>query len=395
MKPIPFLFLSDSPELPTGLARITKDLACLTSELPQFRVGVLGRGGHGSSKLPFAQYAFPEADQWGEGHIESVWDDFAGGDQGVIFTVWDASRLGWFASPRMGGRLGTFLNSGKFQKWGYFPIDSYGVGGKLTGRVQDTLMGFNRRLAYTLFGKQIIESTIGVETDWIPHGYNPKVFTPRDRTAARMALGVKDTDTVVGCVMSNQARKDWATAFGAVAYLRNQKPNLKFWAHVDDLERYWSLMGLIEDFKLHNNVILTLAGEYSSEQLSYMYSACDITMLPSLGEGFGFPIIESLACGVPVIHGNYGGGAELIPDKSWLVDSRAERLDGMWNCVRPVWSPDDWANTLSAVLDENDGGALKDVCVQAVEHLAWNKLWPGTWLKWLLAGIKQDGVEGA
>lgn len=388
MKPIPLLFLSDSPHLPTGLARITKDLAVLTSELPQFRVGVLGRGGHGSSKLPFAQYNFPESDQWGEDHLESVWDDFAGSDLGVIFTIWDPSRLGWFARPRMGGSLGKFLGSGRFQKWGYFAVDSFGVGGKLTGRVQDTLMGFDRRLAYTMFGKQVVESTIGQETDWIPHGYNPKVFMPRDRTASRMALGVGEKDILVGCVMTNQARKDWATAFGAIAYLRNQRPNLKFWAHVDVPERYWSLFALIEDFKLQDTIMLTFSGEYSSEQLSYMYSACDVTMLPSLGEGFGFPIVESLACGIPCVHGNYGGGVELIPERSWLVQPRAERLDGMWNCVRPVWSPDDWSNTLSAVLDEAEDGALKEVCTSSVEHLQWKNLWGGAWKKWLLAGVK-------
>lgn len=389
MKAIPILFLSDSPHLATGLARITKDLAVLTSELPQFRVGVLGRGGHGSSKLPFAQYNFPESDGWGTEHIQEAWDDFAGGDVGVIFTIWDASRLGWFARPRMGGGLGQFLSSGRFQKWGYFPIDSFGIGGKLTGRMQDTLLGFDRRLAYTMFGKQVVESTISQETDWIPHGYNPQVFQPRDRVASRLMLGVKEQDVLVGCVMTNQARKDWATAFGAVAYLKNQKPTLKFWAHVDVLERHWSINALIEDFGLQDTVILTFAGEYSSEQLSYFYSACDVTMLPSLGEGFGFPIVESLACGVPCIHGNYGGGVELIPDKDWLVQPRAERLDGPWNCIRPVWSPDDWANTLATVLDEAKDGMLKDVCVQAVEHLQWRNLWPSAWRKWLLAGIKQ------
>lgn len=391
MKQIPLLFLSDSPSLPTGLARITKDLAVLTQELPQFRVGVLGRGGHGSCKLPFAQYNVHEIEQWGEEHIESVWMDFAGEEQGVIMTIWDPSRLGWFSRPRVPGRLRDFLLSGRFKKWGYFPVDSYGVGGKLTGRVEDTLRGFDRKLAYTLFGKSVLESTLGEEVDWIPHGYNPDVFQPRDRTGARMASGVGDNETLVGCVMTNQARKDWATAFGAIAYLKNQKPDLKFWAHTDTVERYWNLFALIEDFQLRDMVKLTYTGEYSSKQLSYMYSACDITFLPSLGEGFGYPIVESLACGVPVVHGAYGGGAELIPDKSWLVPSIGERLDGMWNCVRPVWNPDTWANTLSAVLDEAKGGGLVDTCVRSVEHLQWKRLWEGAWKKWLLAGIKQVG----
>lgn len=392
MKQVPILFLSDSPELPTGLARITKDLAVLTSELPEFRVGVLGRGGHGSSKLPFAQYNFPETAQWGEHHIESAWDDFAGKELGIVFTIWDASRLGWFAQPRMEGQLGKFLRSKRFVKWGYFPVDSYGIGGKLTGRMKDTLQGYDRHLAYTMFGKQILESTLSdagnvVELDWIPHGYNNNVFVPRDRVAARMSMGIDNSTELVGCVMTNQARKDWATAFGAMAYLKNKRPGIRMWAHVDVVERYWNLYALIEDFGLRDTVHLTFSGEYSSEQLSYMYSACNVTMLPSLGEGMGYPLIESMACGVPVVHGNYGGGVEIIPETSWLVERAAERLDGMWNCVRPVWNPIAWATVIGNVLDAAKDGQLQETCTRAVEHLQWGKLWPSAWKKWLLAGI--------
>jgi glycosyltransferase involved in cell wall biosynthesis len=390
MKPIPLLFLSDSPSLPTGLARITKDLAVLTSQLPQFRVGVMGRGGVGSSKLPFAQFNFDESRQWGEMEIEGIWEDFAGGDQGVVMTIWDASRLNWFAQPRMGGQLQTFLQSGRFQRWGYFPVDSYGVGGKLTGLCADTLAGYDRVLAYTLFGKQVLAATMGVEeVEWAPHGYNADVFKPRDRAAGRAVLGVDEACPLIGCVMTNQARKDWATAFGAIARLKNQKPDVKFWAHVDVVERHWDLRALAVDFGLVDTVIPTFNGQYTSEQLSYVYSACDVTMLPSLGEGFGYPIVESLACGVPVLHGDYGGGVELIPDTSWLIPSIAERLEGLWNNVRPVWNPADWANTLSSVIERLKDEDLRDVCTGAVEHLRWGKLWPGVWKKWMLRGIGQ------
>ncbi len=386
MKQIPLLFMSDSPALPTGLARITKDLAMQTASLPQFRVGTFGRGVRSSSKLPFPQYVYDESDQWGEAHIENVWEDFAGRDQGVIFTIWDPSRLGWFAKPRMGDRLQKFLESNRFHKWGYIPVDSYGVGGKLTSQVRDTLSGYHRLLAYTLFGKDVLESTTGKPFDWIPHGYNHNVFQPRDRVASRMAIHVDDHHTLVGCVMTNQSRKDWGTAFGAIARLKNQIPDLIFWAHTDVTLRHWNIMALMDDFGLTDSTILTFNGQYSSEQLSYCYSACDITVLPSLGEGFGYPIIESLACGVPCIHGDFGGGAELIPDRSWRIPSVAERLDGPWNNVRPVWNPVTWADTMYDVIASSRNGVMQDLCTGAVEHLRWDNLWPASWKKWILEG---------
>src|SRR5574342_263773 len=99
MKPTPILFFGDSPDLRSGLGRVGRDLASLCATLPQLRVGFLGRAGAGSRQLPFAQYNFPESAQWGEDYIEHAWRDFAGNDRGVIFTIWDPSRLTWFGNP--------------------------------------------------------------------------------------------------------------------------------------------------------------------------------------------------------------------------------------------------------------------------------------------------------
>src|SRR5690348_11172363 len=102
MKRVPLLIMSDSPDRPSGLGRIAQDVAVHACSLSEFRVATLGRGGFGSARLPFPQFNFSDEFNWGETIIESVWDDFAGNDPGVIMTIWDASRLNWFSQPRMG-----------------------------------------------------------------------------------------------------------------------------------------------------------------------------------------------------------------------------------------------------------------------------------------------------
>ena len=46
---------------------------------------------------------------------------------------------------------------------------------------------------------------------------------------------------------------------------------------------------------------IVFAGFVPVYSLALLYSGCDLMIYPSLFEGFGFPIVEALACGAPVI----------------------------------------------------------------------------------------------
>lgn len=369
MPQIPILFLGDSPNLKGGLSRIGRDLATLTSTLPEFKVGYLGRGGRTSSQLPFIQYNFPESDQWGETHIESVWQDFARSEKGIIFSIWDLSRLHWLSR-------GNLRNAYPFSLWGYFPIDAQSING-LTSIDKYTCDGFDRRLGYSRFGATILGS------DWIPHGIDCIKFQPREQSAGRLKLGFDEDDIVIGCVMANQARKDWGCAFSSIAELYKTNKRIRFWVHIDTLQRShaWNIPALIEDFGLGNLVKVTLP-EYNDTEMSYMYSACNMTILPS-SEGFGYPIAESLSCNVPVITSSYAAGAELIQERDCLIDPKMYRIEGLSNLIRPVFDPSDFVHAMNNLLarDEFD---WRDTIV----HLNWKELWPSCWRKWFLEGIK-------
>lgn len=379
MTPIPLMFYSDSPCLPSGLGRITRELATrVVADLPQYRVATLGRGGLGANELPFMQYNYRSAqgDEWGIDALRKAWMNFAGDQEGVILTIQDPSRMYLFTHPdNLSVEYEDFLKNGKFSRWGYFPIDSYGPRGKLTGLSAAALDGYNRILAYTPFGAQMLANSVGHPVDWIPHGIDMEVFQPRDKMVARRLMGFAEDDFVVGCNMTNQERKDWGAWAGILAYAKRDRKNLKAWAHTDVLYRSWDLRALIEDFGLHDSVKVTMVGDKTDEELSYHYSACDVTVLPSLGEGFGYPIAESMACGVPCVHGDYAGGAMFVPEHL-RVPVQAVRLDTPYNCVRPVFDPPEFARRLDGPLLPN-----AECCRSHVEHLDWRKLWP-TWRKW-------------
>jgi hypothetical protein len=125
------------------------------------------------------------------------------------------------------------------------------------------------------------------------------------------------------------------------------------------------------DYGLHNQAVVT-TGRLTDEQMTWAYSACDVTFGIGLGEGFGFPIYESLACGVPCIHGNYGGGAEWLPAE-FKFDPVAFRHEGTFNSMRPVYMPHQWAEKTLTLI--NAPASLPP-------ELNWNNLWP-RWNAWL------------
>ena len=61
------------------------------------------------------------------------------------------------------------------------------------------------------------------------------------------------------------------------------------------------------------------------EDLKALYAGADLFVFPSLNEGWGMPIIEAFASGVPVVATNLTAVPEAVGDAALLVDPRDER----------------------------------------------------------------------
>lgn len=70
--------------------------------------------------------------------------------------------------------------------------------------------------------------------------------------------------------------------------------------------------------ELREQIILT--GYVSDEDLPAVYFLSKLFLFPSLREGFGIPIIEAMACGVPVITSNTSSMPEVARDAAHLID---------------------------------------------------------------------------
>lgn len=76
-------------------------------------------------------------------------------------------------------------------------------------------------------------------------------------------------------------------------------------------------------------------GYVSNESLNLLYCGAEAFVFPSLYEGFGIPILEAMACGVPVLTSNLSSMPEVSGDAALYVDpSSVERItDGMIEIV--------------------------------------------------------------
>lgn len=399
--PTPILFLSDAATAGTGLSRITRDLATrVATHMPDmFRVASLGYGGISSARLPFHQYYIEGMENWVIPTLPDIWKDFAGDEKGVVMSIWDASRMLWFARPETCEmpHLRKFLESKPFQKWGYFPIDATGPHDTLTGVLAHTIDGYDRILCYTEWAEEIVRKTLPNswgKIDNRPHGLDSSVFYPRPRKAARHGFGerigaknrdgswltIPDDALMVGIVATNQVRKDFGLGIATVAELcRSRKVVL--WIHTDELERHWSIPALLRDFGLLTNTVVTTI-PLTDDQMAFCYSACDVTLGIGNGEGWGYCLTESLACGTPVIHGNYGGGTDFVPP-AFLVEPLTYRIEGPYCCVRGVYTPQNWAQKALAVSGKR---------TTLPTGLDWSSLWP-RWESWFREGLNAASLD--
>lgn len=87
--------------------------------------------------------------------------------------------------------------------------------------------------------------------------------------------------------------------------------------------KLWKLYGK-KDFPIVRLIVDTV----DDHQMRHVYQSADVSILVSRGEGFGLPILESMACGTPVITTAWGGQTDYYADKELMVHGYKKRLTG-------------------------------------------------------------------
>jgi len=216
--------------------------------------------------------------------------------------------------------------------------------------IYNSILTYNIRHAFCVitvseFSKRDIAAMTGVSESKIQVIYNcvEPCYQPRPKAAAQQAtskrLNIPAEQRLLLCPAGLSWRKNIPRLLAAFAILKHRHglPHKLILTgkleHSGNLEDNRQLKELATSQGIGNEVIFT--GHVDENTLIDLYNAAELVIYPSLFEGFGLPVIEAMACGVPVVASNcssvpeIGGDAYLAFDPNSIDDMVEKVLRGL------------------------------------------------------------------
>lgn len=140
----------------------------------------------------------------------------------------------------------------------------------------------------------------------VPNGIDTLQYQPWDKQQARKKLNLPLDKKIIlfACHSHAERRKGFQEALMMLISLNRHRNDL----HLVTLGRS---SDETSDLSIPNTVFGFIS---SSKDLSMIYSACDVTVLPSLEDNLPNTILESFACGTPIAGFRAGGIVDLVDD---------------------------------------------------------------------------------
>ena len=171
------------------------------------------------------------------------------------------------------------------------------------------------------------------QVEVIPCGVDLRRFVAHERLEARARLGWKADQPVLLFVGRLDPFKGPDMLLKAAALMQKKAQVVIVGGNVAGDPELEKLSQLARELGIQKRV--RFLGARPQEELPLIYSAADITVVPSYHESFGMVAVESLACGTPVVATRAGGLMTVIRhgETGYLVPRGpgffAERLDSL------------------------------------------------------------------
>ena len=176
------------------------------------------------------------------------------------------------------------------------------------------IIAVSRALKEALVQMAVREEKITV----LRNGVDLQLFRPMDRAAERRRLGLSRTTLLsVGNLIRSKGHD---VAIEALVDLPDAELLI-----IGDGEDEPALRSLAQTLGVGDRV--RFIGRVRQEDLKAYYTAADALVLPSVREGWTNVLLESMACGTPVIANRVGGTPEIVrrPEAGLLVEERTPK----------------------------------------------------------------------
>jgi len=307
------LWLSNGPWAPSGYGEQTA-LALPRLQSLGHDVGVLcNYGVQGRQTMWEGIPCYPSDGLWGNVALPTFVDVFEADQVIALCDAWVLRPDDW--PPGVTAAV-------------WAPIDHFPIPPMVLSSLQSERI---RPVAMSRFGEGLMREC-ALDPLYVPHSVDTSLFRPQPeiRDAVRDELDIPRDVFLVGMVAANQSgpicRKSFPQAFHAFAVFARDHPDAWLYAHTNAkplgggiaLDTLAEAVGMPTGrLRFPHDHVWQIG--IPSRTLAAIYQAFDVLLMPSMGEGFGIPLIEAQACGVPVITSDHSAMTELV-GPGWLVE---------------------------------------------------------------------------
>lgn len=197
----------------------------------------------------------------------------------------------------------------------------------------------------------------GQKSAVFPFGISQKRQQAFAQTIQPAALRLNNKQVVfIGTWTPRKGARDWAEI---IRRTKTAVPEASFLF----LGTGFSAKTVLADLELSAYDWIKIIPNFDSEELPNLLSGATVGAFPSYIEGFGFAVLEKLACGLPTVAYDVPGPREMLGylDKSWMV---------------PTGDIELFSNQLIKVLkmDEITYSKISENCVEVAQKFGWDRI---------------------
>jgi glycosyltransferase involved in cell wall biosynthesis len=200
----------------------------------------------------------------------------------------------------------------------WLPIDHDPVPQK----VIDALGDAHLPLTYSKWGANMLRG-VGINNTYIPHGIETSVFKILDSASVKRFRHdvLRNPEHLTVMVAANKGfpdRKAFQVQVRAWANFAKDKPGARLYIHTEPTTYLQGIdfAALLANLGIADKVYFPDRYQYHkgypAEYMAMLYNCADAFLGASMAEGFGIPIIEAQACGVPVVVSDFSSMPELV-----------------------------------------------------------------------------------